>query len=190
MEIRWTRNGVFSDTPRGFRANGPGVYDVPNDVAAEYLNHRLGGWERVADDQSQSQSQAEPESEAEAEAEASAQSDTADEATEDEDGAESSSNPDGSNSGGELSSAGEKASQSASGAPDNSDSQSSGADFDAAAFVGDHWRTVTNQIEAGRVDDHLSAIRTAETNRDGGARDSVLSTINDRQDAISGSQEE
>ena len=48
-ELRWTRDSTFQDGARNFQARGPGVYDVPEEAVEEYLDHRSGAWERVAD---------------------------------------------------------------------------------------------------------------------------------------------
>jgi len=45
--LRWTRDSTFHDTASGFRAVGPGIYDVPEERVEEYLAHRSGAWERV-----------------------------------------------------------------------------------------------------------------------------------------------
>ncbi len=45
-ELRWTKDNSFADHNRGVVARSVGVYDVPDDVVDEYLDHRSGGWER------------------------------------------------------------------------------------------------------------------------------------------------
>ena len=50
-KLRWTLESTYHDTEHNFRAVGPGVYDVPEDRVEKYLSHRLGGWERVDDEQ-------------------------------------------------------------------------------------------------------------------------------------------
>lgn len=68
---------------------------------------------------------------------------------------------------------------------DSGESEDSG-DFDAAAFVDQHHATVKNAVEDGDVDDHLSAVREAEEAREGGARDSVLQALQEREEQVQG----
>jgi len=49
-KLRWTRDSTFHDGERNFQARGPGVYDVPEEVVEDYLDHRSGAWERVEED--------------------------------------------------------------------------------------------------------------------------------------------
>ncbi|SEH60529.1 hypothetical protein SAMN05192561_11211 [Halopenitus malekzadehii] len=59
-ELKWTRERTYFDGQRGFRAEGSGVYDVPEDAVEEYLDHRSGGWERV-DEEDTADEEVEPE---------------------------------------------------------------------------------------------------------------------------------
>jgi hypothetical protein len=58
-------------------------------------------------------------------------------------------------------------------------------DWDAADFVDRHHATVRNDVEDGVVDDMLQAVEDAENDRDS-PRDSVLQSINDRQEQVQG----
>jgi len=53
-ELKWTRERTYFDGKRGFRAEGPGIYDVAEDAVEEYLDHRSGGWERVDEEDADS----------------------------------------------------------------------------------------------------------------------------------------
>lgn len=65
--------------------------------------------------------------------------------------------------------------------PDEAEPEESDAGFDAAGFVDDSWQSVTSAIESGDADGHLDAVQAAEEGRDGGPRDSVISSIEERQ---------
>ncbi|AUV81261.1 hypothetical protein C2R22_05950 [Salinigranum rubrum] len=45
-KLTWTLDRRFSDHAHGFVAEGPGTYEVPEELVDEYLDHRSGGWER------------------------------------------------------------------------------------------------------------------------------------------------
>jgi|GEM_PF-3320879 hypothetical protein len=67
-ELKWTRERTYFDGKRGFRAEGPGIYDVPEEEVEEYLDHRSGGWERVDEEDADSTSEAsDPDSSGESE---------------------------------------------------------------------------------------------------------------------------
>lgn len=48
--LRWTRDRHWVDTANEVEAHEPGVYEVPDAVAAAYCNHPIEGWERVDGD--------------------------------------------------------------------------------------------------------------------------------------------
>ena len=58
-ELRWTLESTYHDSDSGFRAVGPGVYDVPEERVEKYLSHRIGGWERVDEEQETTQADVE-----------------------------------------------------------------------------------------------------------------------------------
>ena len=64
-ELRWTLESTYHDSDSGFRAVGPGVYDVPEERVEKYLSHRIGGWERVDEEQETTQNDTEEEADVE-----------------------------------------------------------------------------------------------------------------------------
>lgn len=55
-------------------------------------------------------------------------------------------------------------------------------DFKARKFVERHFRKVTSDLSTGAYDDWLDEIEDVERGRDTGARDSVVSAIEDRRE--------
>lgn len=65
------------------------------------------------------------------------------------------------------------------------DAEDAGEEFDADAFVDRNTGPVTDDIEAGDVDDHLDAVREAE--EDGADRKTVKEALDDRENDLESS---
>lgn len=152
-ELKWTRDRTYYDGQRGFRAEGPGVYDVPEQAVEEYLDHRSGGWERV-DEEDTVDEEAVPET---------SDTDISSDDTEPTDSGDGEEEP------------------VEEGGSEPTDDQGEVTPEDIASS--DDWRWAVDSIESGAVDDQLDAVEVAEGERENGPRDSVLSALDDRREA-------
>jgi len=154
-ELKWTRDRTYYDGQRGFRAEGPGVYDVPEEAVEEYLDHRSGGWERVdeedADTDAGDDERVLSNATATVDVDASEPIDGSDEEPIGEGGSE----------------------------PTDDEGEVTPDDLASS----DDWRWVVDTIESGTVDDQLDAVEAAEEERENGPRDSVLSALDARRGA-------
>lgn len=157
VALYWPRDTRFRDFEADLEFIGEGVYQVPARLEAFY---RTRGWEDPPEDHDdepeEPRTATNPNQEGPTREELEGQPPDTDHADE---------------TAGELVS--EDDEPEAGGDGDESEA------FDAAGFVDDHHASVVSAIEDGEADDHLPAVRDAESEREGGPRDSVIDALDD-----------